>query len=155
MLRFGFGMPLALTSDMSAVALNSTFDPNLMRNVSLDVQHAEVRGYADASLDIAEIEALRLDVDSVAPPEAAELAEPLVARFQGALTSGDNLRLARVTDHDGPSMRAAVSRVIGTNLGPAVASREAIAKEKRMHMVLGALNSVVNNIHGRAMASNF
>ncbi|MEQ9496899.1 MAG: hypothetical protein RIT81_08570 [Deltaproteobacteria bacterium] len=142
---------------MSAVAtLNNGFDANFIRNVSLDVEQTEVRGYADASLDIAEIEALRLDVDSVAPAEAADLLEQSVEKFQGSLTSGDHLRLAKVTDHDGPSMRAAVGRVVSTNLGPAVATRDAIAKEKRMHMVLSALDQVVGNIRGRAMmVSNY
>lgn len=139
---------------MSAVALRE-FNPNLMRNVSGAVVESSARNHVDAALDIHEIEAMRLNVDDVVPPEMAEMAEPLVEKFQGALTSGDHLRLQKMTNHDWHAMRGAVNRVLNADLGPAVASREAIAKEKRMHLVLGALHGMVNNIHDRAMAANF
>ena len=135
---------------MSAVALRE-FNPNLVAGVSQGVDSSpDVRARNDAQLDIREIEALRLDVDTVAPPEAAALTEPLVDLFRGQMTSGDNLRLPRMTNFDGPSTRAAVSRIIRTPLAAAAAPREAIAKEKKMHLVLRALDSVVTNIHGRA-----
>lgn len=134
---------------MSAVALRE-FNPNIIRQVGTDAATADVRARNDAQLDIREIEALRLDLDTVAPPEAAALAEPLVDLFRGNMTSGDHLRLPQMTNFDGPTTRAAVTRVIKTPLSAAVASREDVAKEKKMHLVLRALDSVVNNIHGRA-----
>lgn len=100
---------------------------------------------ADAQLGIRELEVLRADVDVITPPEVAQFAEPLVALYQGQVSSGDHLRLPTLTNHDGPAMRAAVARVLGVDTGAAAGT-----KEGRMLEVLGALESAITNIQRQA-----
>ncbi len=121
-------------------------------NISLGNESLRAdRGRADAEMGIRELEALRLDADLVIPADAAELAEPLVKAFAGELTSGDHLRLQQKTFLDGPSMRAAVQRVLDVEIRTAPGlDPDAIRAEARMHRVLGALSSAVEHINNRA-----
>ena len=98
----------------------------------------------DAQLGIRELEVLRGDIDVITPPEVAQFAEPLVALYQGQVSSGDTLRLPTLTNHDALSMRAAVGRVLA--MEGAVSS----PKEARMIEVLGALESAISNIQRQA-----
>lgn len=105
---------------------------------------------AQAQLGVAELQALRA-VDVVAPAEAAELAEPLVEVFGGRPTSGDHLRLPQPSQMDGPSMRAAVGRVLAVDPSAApVADRAGAEKEARMREVLRALDQLADHIQLRA-----
>jgi hypothetical protein len=105
---------------------------------------------ADAHLAIQELQVLRADLDVVAPPEAAELAEPLVDLFRGQLTSGDHLRLPPPSQHDAAGIRAAMSRVLEVDAGAVVASRDAITKEARMRTLLRGIQTAVQNIQRNA-----
>ncbi len=106
----------------------------------------------DAHLAIHELDVLRADLDLVAAPEAAQSLEPLIQLYRGGLTSGDHLRLPLMTSHDGPALRAAVSRVIGTD-NSAGGSRDDVMKEEKMRRVLRALDSAVSDIHRHANMS--
>ncbi|MCK6545019.1 hypothetical protein L6R52_04070 [Myxococcota bacterium] len=108
---------------------------------------------AEAHLGIREIEVLRADLDMIAPPEAAELAEPLVALYQGQISSGDHLRLPQLTSHDGPAVRAAISRVLAVDTREAGGAQEDVIKEERMRRVLRALEGAVANIQRQANMS--
>lgn len=101
----------------------------------------------EASLGVRELEALR-KADFVAPPEAAEAAEPLVLLYQGRAQTGDRLRLPQLTSLDNTAMRAAMSRVLSvdtTNASPAVA---------KMHRMLEALEAVVGQIAVQSSPTN-
>src|SRR5262245_46214017 len=74
------------------------------------VDTARVR--TDAELGIREIEALRLDADLVAPPEAAHVAEPLVDLYRGEVSSGDELRLPSKVWLDRANTQSALSRIL-------------------------------------------
>lgn len=104
----------------------------------------------DAQMGIQEIEVLRLDLDMVAPPDAAELAEPLVEMYRGTLTSGDHLRLAQATYHDGPTLRSAVGRVLSIDTTAHAGSQDAVLKEAKMRRLLQALDGAVADIQRRA-----
>ncbi|MCA9552653.1 MAG: hypothetical protein KC933_21650 [Myxococcales bacterium] len=86
-----------------------------------------------------ELEVLRLDVDMVAPPEAAQLAEPLVEQFQATPTSGDHLRLPQPPRHSAAQLRGAVDRILAADASTAARSPDAVVKEARMRRVLTAL----------------
>lgn len=101
----------------------------------------------DAQLGIRELEVFRLDVDMVAPADAAELAEPLVEAFRAEPTSGDHLRLPQMTQLDGAQMRSAIGRILSVDPARAGASNaEQAEKEARMREVLRALDSAVDHI---------
>lgn len=134
---------------MSAVALRGP-NPDMVRDL-LGSESAQVRARSDAQLDVREIQALRLEADMVVGPEAATLAEPLVALYRGTLTSGDHLRLPQLTTHDGPSMRAAVGRVLAVNTRATGGGTSAdVIKEERMRRVLHALDELVGQIQRQA-----
>lgn len=102
----------------------------------------------DAQLGIRELEVLRLDVDMVAPPEAADLAGPLVESFRAVPSAGDHLRLPTMTNLDGPAMRAAVSRVL-----MAGAEGTADARVNKMLRTLQGLETTVANIQRQSALS--
>lgn len=95
---------------------------------------------------IDELEILRLDVDLVAPPEAAALAEPLVETFQAPPTSGDHLRLPQPTRFSAQQLRGAVDRVLAADTSGAARSPDAVVKEAKMRRVLGALRGANQHI---------
>jgi hypothetical protein len=125
------------------------------RHVPADIAPSGTeRRRTDAEMGVRELEVLRLDLDMVAPPDAAELAEPLVDAFRGAPTSGDHLRLPQMTQLDGPGMRAAVGRVLAVDTAAAGApDPDAAEKEARMREVLRALDSAAEHIQLRAGTS--
>lgn len=105
----------------------------------------------DAHMGIREIEVLRADLDMVSSAEATDLAQPLVEMYRGSITSGDHLRLPLLTNHDGPSLRAAVARVLETDTSAmAAGSREDVLKEAKMLRVLRALEGAVAQIQRQA-----
>lgn len=114
-----------------------------------DVGRGDVGRKNDADLGIREVEALR-QVDVVAPAELAELAEPLVKLFAGELTSGDNLRVPLMTTHDGPSLQAAISRVLSVDTAKGGASKDSVMKEEKMRRVLIALQYATQEIQRQA-----
>jgi hypothetical protein len=132
-----------------------------VRDFGFALQNASVRSDAsnvaarrvEAHLGIREIEVLRADLDMIAPPEAAELAEPLVALYQGQISSGDHLRLPQLTTYDGPAVRAAISRVLSVDTREAGGPQEDVIKEERMRRVLRALEGAVANIQRQANLS--
>jgi hypothetical protein len=104
----------------------------------------------DAHLAIQELQVLRADLDLVAPPEAAALAEPLVELFRGQLTSGDHLRLPMPAQHDAAGIRGAMSRILEVDASALVASKEAITKEARMRTLLRGIQGAVDTIQRHA-----
>jgi len=108
----------------------------------------------DAHYGIKEVQALRR-VDLVAPPEMADLAEPLVKMFSGEITSGDHLRLPQLTSHDGPAMNAAIGRILSVDTQSVGGDREAVVKEEKMRRVLQALQFATTQIQMRTTASNY
>jgi hypothetical protein len=126
--------------------LNHTFS-----RLNVEASESRVTKRTDAHLGIKELEALRrLDLDMVAPPEAADLAEPLVALYQGTPTSGDHLRLPQLTHLDAQSLRSAVGRVLAVDTTAIAGSQDAVLKEAKMRRVLKALDSAVADIQRRA-----
>lgn len=124
-------------------------------NFNLDVGQAEARqSRNDAQMGIQELKVLRLDVDMVAPPEAAELAEPLVQAYRGEISTGDQLRLPQMTRNDGPSMRAAVNRVLATDTQALSTDSSAVVKEERMLRVLRALDYAVDQISQKSNSAH-
>lgn len=110
---------------------------------------ARIGARTEAHLGIKELGALRA-LDLVAPPEAADLAEPLVALYQGTPTSGDHLRLEQRTNHSGPAIRAAVARVLSADITAVAGNQDAVIKEAKMRRVLQALDGAVADIQRRA-----
>ncbi len=141
---------------MSAVALR---DPGaaLWNDLRTNTPADRVGGGAphdvrsnDAHYGIQEVQALRR-VDLIAPAELAELAEPLVKLFSGEITSGDHLRLPQLTSHDGPSMQAALARILAVDTRSVGASdRDVAVKEEKMRRVLTALQYATSEIQLRA-----
>ena len=106
-------------------------------------------GRAEAHLAIQELEALR-EVDMVAPPEVADIAEPLVDMYRGTLTSGDHLRLDRRTQHSAPALWSAVGRILDVDTTGVAGDQDAIFKEAKMRRALQALESVTADLSRRA-----
>jgi hypothetical protein len=104
----------------------------------------------DAHMGVHEIEVLRADLDMVTPAEASELAQPLVEMYRGVVTSGDQLRLPLLSNHNGPTIRAAVGRVLDTDTSAPIGSREDVLKEAKMHRVLRALEGAAAQIQRHA-----
>jgi hypothetical protein len=105
-------------------------------------------GRADAEIAIRELEALR-SVDLVADSIATD--QELVQRYRGIESSGDHLRLPQMTSLDGPSLRAAIGRVLSVDTrAVAATTREDAVKEARMLNVLKALEYAVSNIQRKA-----
>jgi hypothetical protein len=96
-----------------------------------------------------EIEVLRSDLDLVAPPDAIADHRSLVDLYRGESTSGDSLRLPLLTNHDGPSLRAALARVLDADTS-AGGPNEGVLKEERMRRVLCAIQDTVSNIQQRS-----
>jgi hypothetical protein len=109
------------------------------------------RSRNDAQLGIAELQVFRADVDLVAPPESAELAEPIVRQLFGTPSSGDDLRLRAPTAHDGPTMRAAVANVLAA--GTSEGTQNMDGRELKMLRTLQALESTVANIQRQSNMS--
>ncbi len=97
-------------------------------------------------LAIDELEILRLDVDMVAPPEVAQLAEPLIETFQATPGSGDHLRLPQPTRFAAAQLQGAVDRILETPTSNAARSPDAVVKEARMRRVLAALQGANEHI---------
>ena len=97
-----------------------------------------------------ELEVLRLDVDMVAPPEAAQLAEPLVEHFQATPTSGDHLRLPQPARYTSGQLRGAVDRILSADSSGAARSPDAVVKEAKMRRVLSALQGANNLIQQKS-----
>lgn len=95
---------------------------------------------------IDELEILRLDVDLVAPPEAAQLAEPLIETFQATPSSGDHLRLPQPTRLAAGQLQGAMDRILKTPTSNAARSPDAVVKEARMRRVLAALQGATEHI---------
>ncbi len=106
----------------------------------------------EAHLGIKELDALRA-LDMVAPPEAADLAEPLVELYRGTLTSGDHLRLEKRTNFSGPAIRAAVGRILTADVTAVAGGQDSVIKEAKMRRVLQALDGAVADIQRRAALS--
>ena len=134
---------------MTAAALGDL--NHALTRLPVDAQVPEQRTGArtEAHLGIKELDALRA-LDLVAPPEAADLAEPLVALYQGTPTSGDHLRLEQRTNHSGPAIRAAVARVLSADITAVAGNQDAVIKEAKMRRVLQALDGAVADIQRRA-----
>lgn len=116
-------------------------------------QHQDAVRKSDAQYGIKEVQALR-SVDIIAPAELAELAEPLVKLFSGEITSGDHLRLPQLTSHDGPSMQAALSRILAVDTRTVGGDRDAVVKEEKMRRVLTALQYASSEIQMKANIGN-
>lgn len=95
---------------------------------------------------IDELEILRLDVDLIAPPEAAELGESLVDTFQAPPTSGDHLRLPQPPRSSAERLRGAVDRMLAVDTSGAARSQDAVVKEAKMRRVLNALRGANQHI---------
>jgi hypothetical protein len=150
-------MPLDNESRMTAAVVSDL--NNAFSRVSIDTStaatgEARIANRNDAHLGIKELAVLRLDFDMVAPPEAAELGEPLVEMYQGTLTSGDHLRLDQRTNHSGAAIRAAVGRVLATDPTAAASSQDAVLKEAKMRRMLQALDGAVADIQRRAAVNS-
>ena len=113
------------------------------------INQPSVGSHTEAHLGIQELDALRA-LDLVAPPEAAELAEPLVELYRGTPTSGDHLRLEQRTHHTGPAIRAAVGRILVADTTAIAGTQDAVLKEAKMRRVLQALDAMVGDLHRRA-----
>lgn len=129
---------------------------NLALDLEVDAGADIRRPRNDAQVGVRELEALR-EVDLVAPPEAADLAEPLVKAFQMPPSSGDHLRLPQLTFNDGATMRQAVARVLSVDTrGTGALSEEQAIKEHRMRAILDSLERTLGNIQRQsAMAVRF
>lgn len=138
---------------MSNVAVRDLNASLWQLGVDADNKPRELGRKNDAQVAVKELQVLRADLDMVAPPEVAEVAEPLVKLFQGELSSGDHLRLPQLTQHDGPSLQRAIGRVLDVDTGAAGASREAVVKEEKMRRVLTALQYAVQEIQHKASLS--
>lgn len=132
---------------MSAVALRDLHDA--LSQFPTDAPGEPVAFRADAELGIAELKALR-EVNYVASPELAQDSEFLVGLYRGDSDHADRLRLEQRTFLDGPTMRAAVGRVLDVEVG-AGGSPEQIAKEAKMRRLLGALDAAVGSIQQQTL----
>jgi hypothetical protein len=133
---------------MTAVAVRDLH--SAMSNLQMEIGSQSSRARNDAQMGIKELQVLRLDVDMVTPPEVAEIAEPLVDAYRGSITTGDQLRLPKLTNLDGPSMRSAVNRVLSAKMTSIVGGAEALESEAKMRRVLGALEDTVAQIQRNA-----
>lgn len=132
-----------------ALPMQKLGSPNLNFAVNPYNQESQPRTKNDAQMGIQELEVLR-DVDLVAPADATDAAE-LVRIYQDGSNSGDHLRLDQKTFFDGPSMRAAVHRVLSADTrNLPSADQEAMLKEGRMLRVLEALDATIGMIQQRA-----
>ena len=100
----------------------------------------------DAQLVMGELEAVELHADIVAPPEMDVLAGTFAEKLQGVGSSGDHMRLPRLTYFDGPQLRASIDRMARVDTTTAVASKDAVVKEARMLRVLRALQEAGDHI---------
>src|SRR5688572_17771829 len=143
------GTGLGTSGGMAGLAVRE-FDARMIHGL-VDETSARPQHSADAQLGIREIEALRLNVDGVAPPEAATMAEPLVALFRGEMTTGDDLRLPPAANHTGPAVRSAINRILAADSrGVPFGDRDAVRKEEQMRSLLKAFLSTASRIQGRA-----
>lgn len=101
-----------------------------------------------ASLAIDELRALR-DVDAIAPPEAAQLAEPRTLELRPRPAAADHLRLPLATRHDGPTIRAAVARILGTDTSAPCPDADAVAKDEELRRALRAIDAALKLVTGR------
>jgi hypothetical protein len=144
------GTPLENTSSMVRTA---TADNGMaLAQLSLDTRGTglERTRRNDAHIGIHEIDVLRADLDMVTPASESELAPSVAQMYRGTINAGDHLRLPLLTNHDGPSLRAAVGRVIDTDTSGAAGSREDVLKEAKMLRVLRALEGAVAHIQRHA-----
>jgi hypothetical protein len=116
--------------------------PEASRAFSLERAQQHI-ARSDAQPAIKELEALRLDADVASPADVSDLFGPLVALYKGEGSSGDHLRLPRMTNLDGPAIRGALQRVLAAPSGGG-------AEEKRMRDVLAALEKTVSEIHRKS-----
>ncbi len=120
-----------------------------IRDLALNFQslpHEIATPESSGRMAIDELAILRLDVDLVAPPEAAQLAEPLVETFQATPSSGDHLRLPQPARFGAEQLRGAVDRILQTDTQGAARSPDAVVKEARMRRVLSALQGATQHI---------
>src|SRR5262245_46845392 len=111
---------------------------------SVDVDASESRATNarrnDAHMGVKVLDILRADVDLVGNENPSAIGQPLVEMYRGTITSGDELRLPLMTNHDGPSLRAALARVTMTDTSRVTAgSKDDVLKEARMIRTLQAL----------------
>lgn len=133
---------------MSAVAIRNLHDALSQFPVGEEVRHVPHR--PDAELGIAELKALR-EVNYVASPELAQDSEFLVALYRGDGNHADQLRLPQRTALDGPSMRAAIARVLSVELNAVGGSPAQLEKETKMLRLLGALEAAVGGIQQQTL----
>jgi hypothetical protein len=107
---------------------------------------------SDAELAIQELVVLR-EAELHAPADATELVGPLVDLYRGQGCSGDHLRLPRLSSLDGPSLRAAVARVLDVDTGVAAragAHEDDLRRESGMRRVLLGLQQMTSDIQLKA-----
>ena len=110
----------------------------------------------DAYAGIDELRALHENVDALAPPEAAEMAEPLVDLYRGEVNADDRLRLPLVTAHGARAVSGALVRLLSVDRSVPFPDRDAVTKEAKMIRLLNAYRSATAQIHGRsALASSY
>lgn len=114
----------------------------------LDPKHARTPRH-EAQVALKEIHLLR-DADVAVAPELADIAEPLVDRYQSRPTLGDQLRLPQKTSHDPASMRRSIRRVLATDTSAPGGSRDAVIAEAKMRRVFLALEYAAQMITRRA-----
>src|SRR5262245_28274890 len=88
------------------------------------IKEAPARRIAGATVQIAELEALRHDADLFAP-EAAGLAEPLVNDYRAVPSSGDHLRLPPCSNKTAAQIARSLDRFLSSEAQP--------GKEERLH----------------------
>ena len=139
---------------MSALAVSNLHQPNLQARVENPTSRPA--NEVEAFVGLEELQALRLNVDGLAPPEAATMAEPLVDQFRGEMTSGDHLRLPLATNHDARAVRGALMRMLTADTSVPFADRDAVSKEQRMLRVLKAYRAATGRIQERSsLASGY
>ena len=113
---------------------------NLFRAALTPAQPPQTRSVrsrrADAQPAVREAKALNVGVDFAVPAEAAAIAGLMIEMFRKGPTTGDHLRLPRLSRPSEAEVRGAIDRVLSVETGTAAESQDAVVKESRAGILI-------------------